>query len=141
MGRPRYEQVEHTADICIRAFGKSMDEIFANAAFALFDQQYDLKHVSAKVSKRIEVSAPDPEIALVRFLSELICVSETGSIVFKEFDVQCKESKTGVKVSCVAKGELLDGSRHGKGILVKAIPYNMLEVDREKGMATIVFDT
>jgi SHS2 domain-containing protein len=141
MGRPRYEQVEHTADTCIRAFGKDLNEIFANAAFALFDQQFDLKHVTAKVSKRIEVSAPDSEVALVRFLSELLYVSETGSMVFKEFDVRCKGSRTGVKVSCVAKGEPLGGSRHGRGILVKAIPYNMLKVDVERGMATIVFDT
>jgi SHS2 domain-containing protein len=140
MARRRYEQVEHTSDICIHAFGNDINEIFANAAYALFDQQYDLKEVKITGSRSLEISAPDPEIALVRFLSELLCISESESMVFKEFDVKCIESKDGVKVSCEARGDPLDGSRHGRGVLVKAIPYNMLDIDREKGMATIVFD-
>lgn len=140
MSRRRYEQVEHTSDICIHAFGKDVNEIFANAAYALFDLQYKMRAIQTYVAVPIDVTAPEPEIALVRLLSELLYWSEKEEMVFKEFEVRCEESEGEITVSCIARGEPLDASRHGKGVLVKAISYHMLEIDREKGMATIVFD-
>jgi len=141
MGRRRYAQVEHTADICVHVFGKDMGELFSNAAYAMFDMTYELGRVRESETRRIEVSAPDPEMAMVRLLSELIYLSESGSMVFKGFDVKCTRSKKGLKVVCKATGERFDASRHERRALIKAVSYYSLEIDEERGMANIVFDT
>ena len=32
----RYEEIEHTADLAIKAYGRDMKELFANAAYGMF---------------------------------------------------------------------------------------------------------
>ena len=37
-----YEQVPHTADLAARIYGKTLDELFSNAALCMFDMMGDL---------------------------------------------------------------------------------------------------
>ncbi len=41
----KYILVDHTADIMVRAFGDTLEECFANAGYALFDQIVDLSGI------------------------------------------------------------------------------------------------
>ena len=41
----RYILVDHTADMMVKAFGSTLEECFANAAYALFDQTVDLSNI------------------------------------------------------------------------------------------------
>ena len=38
----RFEFLEHTADVYIRAYGKTMEEAYENAALAMFEVMTDL---------------------------------------------------------------------------------------------------
>ncbi|MBU3933351.1 MAG: archease, partial [Candidatus Omnitrophica bacterium] len=44
----RYEIIDHTADIGLRAYGKDLKQLFTNAAYGMFDILADLKKVRAK---------------------------------------------------------------------------------------------
>ena len=37
----RYEVLEHTADLMVKAYGRTLKECFENAAFAMMDQIVD----------------------------------------------------------------------------------------------------
>ena len=41
----RYELIDHTADVGLRAFGKTLPELFRNAAIGLFEMMTDLEKV------------------------------------------------------------------------------------------------
>ena len=43
--KPRYEQLEHTADVALRVYGGSLQELFTNAAYAMFSQLADLTQI------------------------------------------------------------------------------------------------
>ena len=132
----RFEEIDHTADVAIRAYGKTANELFANAAAGMFSLIVNQDTVEPKGESRVEVSADDLKGALVRFLSELLYVHETQHVVLKEFDV----AVDGFRVAAVARGEAIDRARHELLLNVKAVTYHNLEVDLEKGQATIVFD-
>ena len=68
----RFEEVEHTADIAIRAFGSNLSELFANAAYGLACQLAEITDISKNVEETIEVTADDVEGLLVAFLEELL---------------------------------------------------------------------
>ena len=51
----RYENLEHTADVMIKAYGSTMEECFANAAYGMMDQILDTAKVEAKVTERFLV--------------------------------------------------------------------------------------
>jgi len=132
----RYEQIAHTADVGIAAYGKSMDDLFANAAAGMFSLITDLRGVRAVGEYRVKLKADTPEDLMVAWLSELLFMHETQRLLFKRFDVKVKRSALDAKI----EGEVMDRGRHRLHMVVKAVTYHMIEVNPKKGIARVIFD-
>jgi len=132
----RYEQIAHTADIGIAAYGKSMDELFANAAAGMFSLITDLRGVKAVGEYHVRLKADTTEDLMVAWLSELLYLHETQRLLFKRFDVSVKRNTLDAKID----GEVMDRSRHHLHMVVKAVTYHMIEVNPRKGVARVIFD-
>lgn len=132
----RYQVMDHTADVMVRCTGKDLEECFANAAYAMFDQMIDADSVTASEAIEIEAEGKDDESRLYAFLSELLFVFDCDRKVFREFSV----SFDGDRVRCIAEGEPLDLDRHRPRAEIKAVTYHMLQVDRESPSVTVIFD-
>ena len=52
----RFQLIEHTADMGLIAYGGSLAEAFANAAYGLFSIIAELKTVKETESQRVEIS-------------------------------------------------------------------------------------
>ena len=76
-----YETIDHTADIGIRTSGRTLDEAFGNAAFAMFDILSDIRLVGKMESRDIWLEANDLEQLLVDWLSELLYMSEVERVL------------------------------------------------------------
>lgn len=131
-----YERLDHTADAYVKCYGKTLEECFANAAYALFDQTVDLKGVRPEMSMRIETDGEDHEERLYNFLSELLFIEDTERVFFSEFDVVFEDDK----VICDAKGEHWDFEKHDIRTEVKAVTYHLLEVNEKELYVTVLFD-
>ena len=132
----RYEEIEHTADVGIRAYGRTLDALFANAAEGMFSLIVDLKGVQPVGEVRVRLNADDVPGLLVRWLSELLYLHEAQSLVFREFDVRVKDTT----LDGVARGETIDKGHHELKLVVKAVTYHNLTVDPAKGVAQVIFD-
>ncbi|MBO5547177.1 MAG: archease [Candidatus Methanomethylophilaceae archaeon] len=132
----RYVLIDHTADMMVKAFGKTLEECYANAAYALFDQTVDLSDIGTSEETEIRVTGIDDEDRLYSFLSELLFIEDADNLILKEFEV----SFEGDDVVCHAKGETLDRARHRIKSEVKAVTYHMMEVDRSTPSVTVLFD-
>ena len=132
----RYILIDHTADMMVKAFGKTLEECYANAAYALFDQTVDLSDIGTSKETEIRVTGIDDEDRLYSFLSELLFIEDADNLILKEFEV----SFEGDDVVCHAKGETLDRARHRIKSEVKAVTYHMMEVDRSTPSVTVLFD-
>ncbi len=132
----RYRLIDHTADMMVKAFGDTLEECFANAAYALFDQTVDLSNIGTAEETDIRVSGEDDEDRLFSFLAEMLFIEDADNLILKEFQV----SFDGDDVVCHAKGETLDRSKHRIKSEVKAVTYHMMEIDRETPSVTVLFD-
>jgi len=132
----RYEIAEHTADIMVRCYGKTLEECFENAAYALFDQISDAAAVKRVLTFDVTAEGDDPESLLYAFLSELLFIHDSESVLLSEFRVRFE----GGRVRCEAKGERIDTKRHRMRSGVKAITYHMLSVDANEPSVTVIFD-
>ena len=133
---PRYELIDHTADMMVKAYGSTLEECFANAAYALFDQTVDLSAVGTEESVEIDVSGIDDEDRLYSFLSEMLFIEDCDNLILKEFNVRFD----GDRILCTAKGEKLNRDKHRVRSEVKAVTYHMMEVNREIPSVTVIFD-
>lgn len=132
----RYEEIDHTADVGIRAHGTTLEELFANAAEGMFSLIADLSKVRAVGEVEVRTSAEDTARLMVQWLSELLFVHETQRLLFREFDVTID----GGSLRGRARGERIDKRRHELKLAVKAVTYHRLKVDPAEGVAEIIFD-
>ncbi|TLY14064.1 MAG: archease [Thaumarchaeota archaeon] len=90
--------------------------------------------------ERITLTSDSTENLLYDFLTDLIIRKDVESILFKEFLVSL--DKSGRKLKCVARGELIDRKRHRLRNDVKAVTTHLFGIKRsDKGFsATVVLD-
>lgn len=132
----RFELLDHTADVLVRAYGTTVEECFANAALAMFDQMVDISTIQEKGEVEVQIEGGDREELLFDLLSELLYIHEVDRVVLSSFEV----SFTPNGLACIAKGEELDLSRHRPKTEIKAVTFHMLEVDEEAPSVTVLFD-
>lgn len=126
-----YEYLEHTADVKFRAYGKSPDEMFGNAALALFNSMIDTATVQAKETWKVELSGQDLEQLAYDWLSELVFLFETEFAVFSTFDVELHQnSDNDWSLQATVGGEKIDHSRHAFDNEVKAVTLHEFEVKK-----------
>jgi len=132
----RFEEIDHTADVGIRAYGQSLDELFANAAEGMSSLIADLSTVKPVGEVEVRVTADDIPTLFLRWLSELLYVHETQRFLFSSFDARV----AGTALVGHARGETIDKSRHELKLAIKAVTRHGLTVDPEKGFAEVIFD-
>lgn len=132
----RYEEIEHTADVGIRASGRTLDELFANAAEGMFSLIEDLSTVQPVGEIEVRLTADDLPTLLLRWLTELLYVHETERLLFSSFDAHVD----GISLVGHARGEPIDKTRHELKLAIKAVTRHRLTVDPKKGIAEVIFD-
>ena len=135
----RYEIIDHTADIGLKAYGKDLKELFVNVAYGMFDILADLKNVRLKESINIKVKAPNIEELFLSWLSELLYQYNSKRIIFKKFSIdKLSQNSTTAKV----KGEKLNLKRHRLKTEIKAVTYHELKVRKVKNIwqGQVIFD-
>lgn len=142
----KHEILEHAADMKIRAFGKSLEEVFVNSACGMMEYIYPhTKNIGAgvygekipKYSHRkeiIEVTADDLESLLVNWLSEILYLSDANNRVYFDFEIlDFGEFFIKAKAKSCAASAQED---------IKAATYNEIKVEKRDGewVAEVVYD-
>jgi len=134
-----YELIDHTADIGIKAYGKTLSEAFENAAKGMFDIITDKSEIESIGQYDIKLEAPDLEQLLVDFLSELLFLNSAKNLVFGFFKIELNEKKNSLTARVF--GEKYNIPKHKIGAEIKAVTYHMLEVNKEKPYSVqVLFD-
>jgi SHS2 domain-containing protein len=131
----RFEEIEHTADIAIRAWGGDLAELFANAAYGMACQLADPDGVELTVERTVDLEAYDTETLLVAWLGELLYLGERDECVFVGFDMA---EVTYTRLRAIVWGGVV---REYRGH-IKAVTFNDLKIQHtEAGYeTTVVFD-
>jgi SHS2 domain-containing protein len=132
----RYENLEHTADVMIRAYGSTLEECFENAAYGMMDQILDASSVRPKVEETFSVEGGSPEDLLYNYLSEVLFIFDAKRLALGIFHVKLHEGR----LECRASGERFDRERHSPKQEIKAVTYHMLQVNTEEPSITVLFD-
>ena len=134
-----YELIDHTADVGVKAYGKTLSEAFENAAKGMFDIITDSSEIESIGQYNIELEAPDLEQLLVDWLSELLFLNSAKNLVFGFFKIDLDEKNK--KLTAKVFGEKFDLSKHKIGAEIKAVTYHMLEVKKKKPFhVQVLFD-
>ncbi len=133
-----FEVIEHTADVGIIAYGRSLEELFANAAIGMMSFLIDLASVRLVQQRTVTADADDREGLLIAWLNELLVLLNADGFVPGRFTVR---DLTDTQLRAEVAGEPVDPTRHRFHLDVKAATYHSLEI-KQDGLwqARVIFD-
>ena len=124
-----YEYLEHTADVYIKAVGKSLKEAFENAGKATTAVMTDIEKVEPIKSITVEIEAENLEELLYQWLEEIIFRFDAEGLLISKFEVR-EIAEDGSILKGIIKGEEFDPEKHTQQLGVKAVTYHMMEINR-----------
>lgn len=136
--RGKFKHLPHTADVYVEAYGKNLEEAFANAALGMENVITSTEKVEPKVKKRIEVESEDEKALLFDFLTRFLILHDAENLVFSDIKVESIRPSNGkLALKAVAWGEQFDAKKHESGTYVKAVSYMEMSIKKENGKVTI----
>ncbi|MEM7825351.1 MAG: archease [Candidatus Aenigmatarchaeota archaeon] len=129
-----------TADVAFEAYGKDLDELFANAALAMFEVMVNTKQVEPKIERKVEIEGSDLESLMFNWLNYLLVFVDSENLAFSDFEVKVDKKK--FKLEAICKGEAIDKNKHEIKTHVKAATYHAMMIKKSKGVfsARVILD-
>jgi SHS2 domain-containing protein len=134
-----YEIIEHTADIGIRVKGEKLEDLFINAALAMFDIIAEEKSPQDKnlIKIKIKQMADSIDELFINWLNELLSLSATKELVFSDFKITKLHNNN---LEALVSGRGIDNYKINTEI--KAATYHQLKIERKEcgWQAEVIFD-
>jgi len=139
MMKKKYKFINHTADVGIKVWGESLESLFENAAYSMFDILTELDKVKARESLGVEIEGKRTDELLADWLRNLLYKFNGEGYLLREFNIE-EISKKGLKAK--VRGEKLNLSRHTLKTEIKAVTYHGLEAKKtgQGWEAQVIFD-
>jgi len=135
----KYELIDHTADFGIRVFGKNLESLYENAAYALFDLITEINRLYRNHTLHLTIEGEDRADLMVNWLRELLYLWNGREMLVSEASVHMVSETCFQAEICYDRYEK---SRHEIKNEIKAVTYHKLDVKKEAdGWAgEIIFD-
>ncbi|HHT78788.1 MAG TPA: archease [Actinobacteria bacterium] len=155
-----FEVIDYTSDVKIKAYGKTMKELFENSAKGMFFLISENKEHDLKVRQEISIFAGykvSYEDMLLLWLEKLLFYHETKKILFFDFRINslfldnydndknfCSTPEAGSFLKAEAFGEKINIEKHEILNHIKGPTYHDLSIirnsERKIFEANIIFD-
>jgi SHS2 domain-containing protein len=134
----KFKFLEHTADIKFQAYGKNLNEVFENSAYAMLNVLSESK-IKSKIKKNIHVKGRDLENLLYNFLEELLFLFDSENFILSKIR-KIKIDKKNFKLKAEITGDKSSNYKINLGI--KAVTYNEMFVKKmkDKWVSQVVID-
>ena len=135
-----YEFFDHTADIGVHIFGGTLQELFTNAAAALYQALGQLQKSEVRDQRLLEIEAATLEDLLHDWLAELLYEVETNHLLYDEVEIT---ELTPQRITVTLYGGEIDFDRSQVNDEIKGVTYHGLRVEQlpdTTWRATVIFD-
>jgi len=133
---PRYQFLEHRADLKIQVFGRTKEELFLNAMLAMIEYlKPDFKHPETNVEQEITVKSTDSTTLLADFLNEALYLIQVNKEIYSRVSFDMFTNK---EITAKLSGQKVEAF----GEDIKAVTYHNLEINQKNNSweAIVLFD-
>ena len=140
----RFEFIDHTADLAVKVYGKTPEEIFESAVIAWLKSTLNTNPSSGKEKKKLRLKADSLEELLVEFLAEInffLLVRHWVTTAVAQLHLTEKNGKW--EINAILKGEMFDFLKHRISAEIKAVTFHQMKIEKIQDLyqTTIIFDT
>ena len=137
----KYEFIEHTADVAVRIYGETLNDLFTNSACALIDLLIP-RIPQGNKDKQVSLEAETLEDLLISWLNELISLLFADCFLATSFTLHITEENNLKKLQADLQGVDFDPYANTIKVEIKAATYHNLEIQhtREGCRVDVIFD-
>ncbi len=131
----KFKFLEHTADVKFKAFGKTIEDAFVNAGYALKETIVNDMKIKEKQKKKIKVDGIDKQSLLQQFLEEFLYLLDAEDFILSEIkSIKIKGNNNGKQNKFGLEAEIAGDKASDYNFTngVKAVTYNEMEVKHTK---------
>ncbi|MFP3165551.1 MAG: archease [Acidianus sp.] len=133
----KFEFFDNTADVGIKAYGRTLEEAFENSALAVFEVMTDTSKVDPVEERKVTIDGIDLENLLYRWIESLLVYYDSELMLFSKFKVKIDQDN--MRLEGEAWGEKFNEEKHEKRTLVKAMTYSLMSINKVGDMYEITF--
>ena len=137
-----YTYLDHTGDLGIRAYGRTLKQLFTHAARGLLESIADSSTIDETTQIEIEITAESLEDLMVSWLDELNFRHEVEEMFFRRVEIRWI-SEQPPALSAAAIGEPVNFKKHVVYTEIKSVTYHQLLVEQRLDgiwVAQVIFD-
>lgn len=129
-----YEEIDHTADLALKVWGKDFYDLLENAVEGMYDLMGISEKSGSSAENSFKIKRDQKESILVDFLSECLYLAEEEHQRFTAFSFIESEKE----ISVEAQGEHITAIDRN----IKAVTFHNLEIEETSSglKTTITFD-
>ena len=139
--RPKWKLLDHPADIRIEVYGKTLEELFLNAAEGLSNLLTGSINVSgSQIEKTLALESDSSDDLLVDWLREILFLFSSERFILRKASLKISE---GISLESKLFGSILNQSLELEdGLEIKGVTYHglLLEEDSDGFVAQVIFD-
>lgn len=141
MGRYQFLEEVALADCAIEIEGRDLPDLFETAAVALARLMVDPATVSITIDRTITLEAPQLDLLLYDWLSELIFLKDRDGQVFPRAEVRVTGSGP-FQLAAEVQGGVIDPDHTARGADPKAVTFHQFALEPVDGgwRARVVID-
>lgn len=139
----KYEILDISGDIGIRAYGNTLEEAFINAGIGMYSLTTDIERISEKEEITIQTKGLSLEGLLVSYLNELIYRFDAFNFIGRRIEIISSDfMATNPNINVKVFGEEFNPSIHERKLLIKAATYHNIKIDKMNGiwLLEVIFD-
>ena len=139
MGKPSYEILEHTADVGLKVYGRTLQELFENAARGMVALAFGSAGDSGTGMVSFSAAGSDREELLVSWLNDILYRMDAEGWTFRDFRV----TRIGDEVvEGEGYGQRQESGGSRRAVPVKAVTFHQISVREIAGgwEAVVYFD-
>ena len=136
-----FEFIEHTADVGIRVYGKTLEDLFKNAARAIFKLIVDFKPTNQE-KETILLEAETLDELFVTWLNELISIFFSCQFLPAEYNILIEEMDNKQTLKANILGQNFNPYENKINMEIKAATYHNLKIEKKDGgfVAEVILD-
>ena len=124
-----FQFLDHPSETLVEVSGASLQDVFRDAAAALFEVMTDTSRVRKEIVVPVSLTAASREILLIEWLNRLIVIHEVESLFLAHFEIRVIEGARPAgnwSLEALAGGERI-GENHEKRSHVKSATFGSFE--------------
>jgi SHS2 domain-containing protein len=136
-----YHFFDHPGGVGVTLKSESLPALFADACAAFTDSITVIDRIEPRRPEEVDVDAPELDVLLMDFLSELLYRFDTRAWLTRHADVALREKDGAWTLEGTLRGEKLDTARHDVRVMIRAVTYHGLKVQQQGRLwtAKVVF--